>query len=288
VTEETAQTAQATLTVNGASVVVPASARLLSALRDRLGLTGAKPGCGEGVCGACTVLVDGQPARSCQLSVSAVSGLVTTIEAMGAGPALHPVQRAFAEEGAGQCGYCTPGMILATVALLEQDPRPDDAAIDAALAGHICRCGGYPRIRRAVHRAARLGGCGGRKTIVAGQEPDRWGPPEPGQPHYRPDAPWDLTPPADCDWFGALGDGLVVVLEPPAPDAPRTTARGAWMHIAGDGLVTAFTGKVDVGQDNRTALRLLVAEELDVPVDQVRLAMGDTDVCPHDLGTFGC
>ncbi len=125
------------------------------------------------------------------------------------------------------------------------------------------------------------------RTIVPGQEPDRWGPPEPGQPHYRPDAPWDLTPPADCDWFGALGDGLVVVLEPPEPDAARTTARGAWMHLAGDGLVTAFTGKVDVGQDNRTALRLLVAEELGVPVDRVRLAMGDTDVCPHDLGTFG-
>ncbi|HET7017548.1 MAG TPA: molybdopterin cofactor-binding domain-containing protein [Streptosporangiaceae bacterium] len=285
--EETVINAATTLTVNGTAEVVPAAARLLSTLRDQLGLTGAKPGCGEGVCGACTVLVDRQPMRSCQLSASEVGGAVTTIEGIGAGPVLHPVQRAFAEEGAAQCGYCTPGMILATVALLDRDPRPDDAAIDAALAGQICRCGGYPRIRRAVYRAARLGECGGLRRVVAGQEPDRWGPPEPGQPHYRPAAPWDLTPTVDRDWFGALGDGLVVVLEPPEPSAARTTARGAWMHISCDGLVTAFTGKVDVGQDNRTALRLLVAEELEVSVDQVRLAMGDTDVCPHDLGTFG-
>jgi isoquinoline 1-oxidoreductase len=265
---------------------------LLSALRDQLGLTGAKPGCGEGVCGACTVLVDGRPARSCQLPSSAVDGVITTIEGVSAGqasgqPALHPVQQAFAEEGAAQCGYCTPGMILATIALLERDPRPDDSAIDTALAGHICRCGGYPRIRRAVHRAAQLADCGGRKDCRQGPESDRWGPPEPGQPHYRPAGPWDLTPASDRDWFGALGDGLVVVLEPPEPSAARSTARGAWIHLASDGLVTAFTGKVDVGQDNRTALRLLVAEELGVPVDQVRLAMGDTDVCPHDLGTFG-
>jgi nicotinate dehydrogenase subunit B len=287
VAEETIMKAGTTLTVNGTTEVVCPSARLLPTLRDQLGLTGAKPGCGEGVCGACTVLVDGQPARSCQLSAGAAGRAVTTIEGIGAGAVLHPVQRAFAEEGAAQCGYCTPGMILATVALLERDPRPDDAAIDAALAGHICRCGGYPRIRRAVHRAARLGDRGGLRTFPAGQEPDRWGPPEPEPPGYRPDAPWDLTPAVDRDWFGALGDGLVVVLEPPEPGAARTTARGAWMHLAGDGLVTAFTGKVDVGQDNRTALRLLVAEELGVPVDQVRLAMGDTDVCPHDFGTFG-
>jgi len=287
VAEETVIKGETTLTVNETTEIVPASASLLSTLRDQLGLTGAKPGCGEGACGACTVLVDGQPARSCQISASEVSGAVTTIEGIGAGRVLHPVQRALAEEGAAQCGYCTPGMILAAVALLDRDPRPDDAAIDSALAGNICRCGGYPRIRRAVHRAARLGDCGDLKRVPAGQEPDRWGPPEPGQPHYRPAAPWDLTPAVDRDWFGALGDGLVVVLEPPEPGAARTTARGAWMHVAGDGLVTAFTGKVDVGQDNRTALRLLVAEELDIPVDQVRLAMGDTDVCPHDLGTFG-
>lgn len=273
------------LTVNGTTTTVPASAQLLSVLRDHLGLTGAKPGCGEGVCGACTVLVDGKPARACQLAGSAVDGAITTIEGIGAGPALHPVQRAFAEEGAAQCGYCTPGMILATIALLDRDPRPDDAAIDAALAGHICRCGGYPRIRRAVHRAAGLGESGGRKDHLDGPESDRWGPPEPGQAHYRPAAPWDLTPAADRDWFGALGDGLVVVLEPPGTGG--TTARGAWIHLACDGVVTAFTGKVDVGQDNRTALRLLVAEELGVPIDRVRLAMGDTDVCPHDLGTFG-
>ena len=285
--DEPVVSATASLSVNGTVVTVPASVPLLAALRDQLGLTGAKPGCGEGACGACTVLVDGQPARSCQLTGSSVDGAITTIEGVSPQTTLHPVQRAFAEEGAAQCGYCTPGMILATIALLERDPRPDDAAIDTALAGHICRCGGYPRIRGAVHRAARLADFGGRKDNRQDQESDRWGPPEPGQSHYRPAEPWDLTPAAGRDWFGALGDGLVVVLEPPEPSAARTTTHGAWIHLASDGLVTAFTGKVDIGQDNRTALRLLVAEELGVPVDRVRLAMGDTNVCPHDLGTFG-
>ncbi len=100
--------------------------------------------------------------------------------------------------------------------------------------------------------------------------------------------PWDLTDPADRDWFAILGEGLVVTLDP-GQDADGTwsTARAAWLHISQDGLVTAFTGKVDVGQDNRTALRMLVAEELGVPLDRVRLAMGDTDLCPFDMGTFG-
>ena len=97
-----------------------------------------------------------------------------------------------------------------------------------------------------------------------------------------------MSEPADRDWFGVLGDGLVVVLPPQEP-APGTwsTSGGAWLHVTSDGIVTAFTGKVDVGQDNRTALRLLVAEELRVPLEQVRLAMGDTDLCPYDMGTFG-
>src|SRR5215469_1743119 len=287
-----------TLIVNGTRSVVPASAQLLSALRDQLGLTGAKLGCGEGECGACTVLADGEPIRSCQLTAGlAAERDIVTIEGIGEPGQLHTVQLAFAEEGAAQCGYCTPGVILSSVALLARTPDPSDADVDVALAGHICRCGGYPRIRRAVHRAAQATG----SPDYLGQPPipapsDRWGPPDPGESHYRPARPWDMTPAADRDWFGALGDGLVVVLEPPAPTAAGppargapgwTTARGAWLHLSPEGVVTAFTGKVDVGQDNRTALRLLVAEELGIPVAQVRLAMGDTDVCPFDMGTFG-
>ncbi len=279
-----------TIFINGIARAAPSSAQLLSVLRDQLGLTGAKPGCGEGACGACTVLLDGEPVRSCQVTAGSGAGRsVTTIEGLGAGPGLHPVQLAFASEGAAQCGYCSPGLILSCAALLARSADPDDAEIDAALAGHICRCGGYPRFRRAVHQAAVYQSAGHQAAVltsggVAGPEADRWGPPQPDRPHFRPARPWDLTPAADRDWFGALGDGLVVVLE---PDESGTTARGAWLHVSPAGLVTAFTGKVDVGQDNRTALRLLVAEELGVPLAQVRLAMGDTDVCPFDRGTFG-
>jgi nicotinate dehydrogenase subunit B len=291
--------AQTTLTVNGAPALLPASAPLLSALRDRLGLTGAKPGCGEGSCGACTVLVDGEPARSCQLTVGSAAGQdVTTIEGLGGPDGSHPVQRAFADEDAAQCGYCTPGFILSASALLEASPAPDDAEVDAALAGHICRCGGYQRIRRAIHRAAANDSDGPTPLSRSSDNPaeagpwaglataDRWQTKDPPGTLYRPERPWDLTPTADRDWFGALGDGLVVVLEPPG-DETWTTARGAWLHVSQDGIVTAFTGKVDVGQDNSTALRLLVAEELRVPLASVRLVMGDTDVCPFDSGTFG-
>jgi aerobic-type carbon monoxide dehydrogenase small subunit (CoxS/CutS family) len=144
--------ARVMLTVNGTDRLVSSSALLLFALRDELGLTGAKPGCGEGACGSCTVLVDGEPVRACQQQAGSMVGrLITTIEGLADGQRLHPVQRAFAELGAAQCGYCTPGMILSTVALLASDPDPDDAAINEGMAGHICRCGCYSRIRRAVH-----------------------------------------------------------------------------------------------------------------------------------------
>lgn len=129
---------------------------LLSYLRYDLGLTGTKYGCGEGLCGACTVLVDGQPLRSCMASVdSVVGGSVTTIEALASETALHPVQQAFVDESAMQCGYCIPGFIMAAVDLLNREERPTTAQIREALAEHICRCGCYQRIERAVEQAAR-------------------------------------------------------------------------------------------------------------------------------------
>jgi isoquinoline 1-oxidoreductase len=287
------------LTVNGTDRLVPSSAVLLFALRDELGLTGAKPGCGEGACGSCTVLVDGEPVRACQQQAGSMAGRrITTIEGLADGERLHPVQRAFAALGAAQCGYCTPGMILSTVALLASDPEPDDSAINEGLAGNICRCGCYSRIRQAVHRAVSLttagehgavqaepAGHGVAASVAGSSAADRWGPPEPGSDGYRPSRPWDLTEPAERDWFGALGDGLVVVAPPSA--GTWSTSGGAWLHIGTSGIVTAFTGKVDVGQDNRTALRQLVAEELRIPLAQVRLTMADTDLCPYDMGTFG-
>jgi aerobic-type carbon monoxide dehydrogenase small subunit (CoxS/CutS family) len=129
--------------------------RLLDVLREELQLTGTKYGCGEGQCGACLVYLDGEPARSCLLPVKAADGKsVTTIEGLARGEALHPVQEAFLEEGAMQCGYCTSGMILAAAALLKDKPSPTDEDIVAGMNGHLCRCNGYVKIVRAVRRAA--------------------------------------------------------------------------------------------------------------------------------------
>jgi aerobic-type carbon monoxide dehydrogenase small subunit (CoxS/CutS family) len=149
------------LTVNGVRRDVDAlpEARLLEVLRDELDLTGTKYGCGEGQCGACTVLVDGQPTRSCLAPATAAVGkAVTTIEGLEEKGRLHPVQAAFLDKGAAQCGYCTPGMILEAVALLQRDPEPSETEIQSAMEGHICRCGGHNRIVDAVRQAGSASG----------------------------------------------------------------------------------------------------------------------------------
>jgi aerobic-type carbon monoxide dehydrogenase small subunit (CoxS/CutS family) len=146
-----------TLTVNGIGRTVTTDPQrpLLDVLREDLHLTGTKYGCGEGRCGACIVLMDGKPARSCVVPVSlADRKSITTIEGLAKGDSLHPVQEAFLEEGAMQCGYCTPGMILSAVALLQDKPNPTDEEIIAGMNGHICRCNGYVKIMNAVRRAA--------------------------------------------------------------------------------------------------------------------------------------
>ena len=146
------------LTVNGQEHEVAAAGDmpLLWALRDLLGLTGTKYGCGMAQCGACTVHADGKPLRSCVTPLAAVAGrAITTIEGLSR-DATHAVQRAWIEHDVVQCGYCQSGQIMAAVALLAATPSPSDADIDAALAGNLCRCGTYPRIRAAVHRAAEL------------------------------------------------------------------------------------------------------------------------------------
>jgi aerobic-type carbon monoxide dehydrogenase small subunit (CoxS/CutS family) len=148
------------LVVNGkpVEVDVDADTPLLWVLRDRLGLTGTKFGCGIAQCGACTVHVDDQARRSCVLPVGDLAGhAVTTIEALGAAlgaHGLHAVQQAWLAENVPQCGYCQAGQIMTTVALLRANPDPSDEDIDSALSANLCRCGTYPRIRRAVHRAA--------------------------------------------------------------------------------------------------------------------------------------
>jgi aerobic-type carbon monoxide dehydrogenase small subunit (CoxS/CutS family) len=145
------------LTVNGEgrTVTTEPERPLLDVLREDLGLTGTKYGCGEGVCGACTVLMDGSPVRSCITPAAKAEGKsITTIEGLADGDRLHPVQEAFMADGVLQCGYCGPGMILTTVALLRQNPRPTDEQIVEALNGNICRCCCYPDILAAVRRAA--------------------------------------------------------------------------------------------------------------------------------------
>lgn len=135
-------------------VEAPDDMPLLWVLRDLVGLTGAKYGCGEGVCGACTVLLDGAAVPSCQLDVSRIRGrAVTTIEGLSADGG-HPLQRAWIAEDVPQCGYCQAGQIMGAAALLAARPKPTDAEIDTAMAGHVCRCGTYVRIRAAIHRAA--------------------------------------------------------------------------------------------------------------------------------------
>lgn len=146
------------LRVNGTEylVALDPDRNLLYVLREELGLTGTKYGCGEGECGACKVLLDGVAVRACQTPVGeAIGHSITTIEGLAYGDRLHPVQQAFIDAGAFQCGFCTPGMIIAVAALLTHNPAPTDTEVRAALDGNLCRCGGYLRILDAVQRASR-------------------------------------------------------------------------------------------------------------------------------------
>ncbi len=148
---------QVTLRVNGAArtVEIAPAETLLSVLRDTLDLTGTKYGCGEGFCGACTVLIDGQPVKSCQPKASMLEGkAIATIESLAQGETLHPLQAAFLKHEALQCGYCTSGMIMAGVALLKSNPAPTEEAIAKAMDRNVCRCGTYPRIVAAIRDAA--------------------------------------------------------------------------------------------------------------------------------------
>lgn len=180
------------LDINGKSIEVnvPADTPLLWVLREEAGLPGTKYGCGRALCGACTVHVDGAPKRSCVTPVGAVVGKpITTIEGLASGNELHPVQQAWMEENVPQCGYCQAGQIMTATALLRKRPDPTDAEIDAAMSGNLCRCGTYPRIRRAIHRAAKAMQEAGAPPVVttpppaaSSSAPATTTPPESGAP----------------------------------------------------------------------------------------------------------
>ena len=146
------------LIVNGTryDIDLPEDVPLLWVLRDEIGLTGTKYGCGVAACGACTVRIDGEAVRSCQVPLGDVWGEVTTIEGLGTPDAMAAIQRAWAEHQVAQCGYCQSGQIMQAAALLAETPAPTDDEIDAAMQGNLCRCGTYPRIRAAIHSAAQM------------------------------------------------------------------------------------------------------------------------------------
>ncbi len=266
---------------------------LLELLREDFGLTGPRLGCGEGACGACTVLVGSRAVQACQVEARTAAGQrITTVEGLAEDGVLHPVQQAWLETGAMQCGFCTSGWLTGTAALLARVPEPDDARIDAELAGHLCRCCAYPRIRRAVHRAAEL--MDHPELLEAAPTPGSAGPAAGGQAgtavadaDSRPARPWDLRRDEPASFGPAMPEGLLAVVADTGGEPGFGGPDDAWVHVGADGAITAFTGKVEAGQGTRTALALLVAEELAVPASAVRLEMADTDVSPFDLGTFG-
>jgi nicotinate dehydrogenase subunit B len=272
-----------TIIVNGQprEVTKRAGQSLLELLRDDLGLTGPKLGCGEGSCGACTVMVGSRAVQACQLPAADAAGQrITTVEGLAEDGILHPVQQAWLETGAMQCGYCTPGWLTGAAALLARVSHPDDERIDAELEGHVCRCCTYPRIRRAVHRAAELM-----------EQPELLQPvphAEPGTPlEVRLARPWDLGGKDAGSFAAAMPEGLIAIVAPDGDSAGPGAPDDAWVHIGADSAITAFTGKVEAGQGTRTALALLVAEELAVSPAAVTVAMADTDAAPFDYGTFG-
>src|ERR1035437_3625756 len=270
------------LNVNGSSRTIDADAdiSLLSVLRDQLDLTGSKYGCGEGQCGACTVLVDGNPRRSCITPVGAVGQKqITTIEGLAQGDSLHPLQKAFLEEAAMQCAYCTSGMIMTAVSLLRANPNPS------------------------AYRGCNPKGGEGHEPFHEGvrpmsDKPDFQIPLEPQR--YELTAPPAYRFEVDRrEFFKFFGAGILIVgvlknahALQESGDVRRTDESlpkeiGVWLPLGENDAVTVYTGKVEVGQNIRTSLSQCVAEELHVPVNRIQMVMGDTQLTPFDMGTFG-
>jgi aerobic-type carbon monoxide dehydrogenase small subunit (CoxS/CutS family) len=236
------------LTVNGAerSVTCEPDTPLLDVLRHDLGLAGPKFGCGTGLCGACFVLIEGRARTSCDLPVLAVGGPVTTVEGLRGGDRLHPVQQAFIDEQAAQCGYCTSGMVVAAVGLLRDRPAPTEQEVREALDGNLCRCGAHGRIIRAVQKtAARTSGGSAvvprpaAGQILASQVPARG-----GQSGEGP----VLAPPSGSSGPPVAESGVQSSASPLPADLAANPVLARWLDFSRDGEVTIRVGKVEYGQ----------------------------------------
>ncbi len=224
---------------------------LLTVLRNHLGLKGAKYACGQEQCGACNVLIDGNAVPSCHVSAASVQGSeIVTIEGLGGPENLHPLQEAFIEEQATQCGYCTPGMVIAAQGLLNRVRYPTEGQIDEALDGHLCRCGTHERVRRAI------------KLRVA----------RPADNLLYETRDLEPLPEQTRELSRSLQDN---------PDLD------SWIKINPDETITVCSGKVEYGQGIKTALAQIAAEELDVSFKRIRMLMGDSERTPDEGLTVG-
>jgi nicotinate dehydrogenase subunit B len=275
------------LTVNGAERAVSCEpdTPLLDVLRHDLGLTGPRFGCGIGRCGTCFVVVEGRAHASCDLPVSAVAGQVTTVEGLADGERLHPVQQAFIDEQAAQCGYCTSGMVIAAVGLLREHPAPTEEQVREALDGHLCRCGTQGRIVRAVLNAAATM-ADGRATP---QPPQAWEvlvsqvPAGDTQPTEGP----TLAPPSGSSSPVVAESGVASSVSPLPADLAANPVLAQWLDFSREGEVTIRTGKVEYGQGIWTALAQVAAEELEVALARVRVAPVSTASSPNEGITAG-
>ncbi len=271
------------LTVNGAerTVTCEPDTPLLDVLRHDLGLAGPKFGCGMGLCGACFVLIEGRARSSCDLPVSAVGGPVITAEGLPSSDGrLHPVQEAFIDEQAAQCGYCTSGMVMAAVGLLCDRPTPTEQEVRAALDGNLCRCGTHDRIIRAVQKAAAHTSGGSAVVprpsagqVLASQVPA--GGTQPGE------GPMLAPRPAVSE------SGVQSSVSPLPADLAANPVLARWLDFSRDGEVTVRIGKVEYGQGIWTALAQVAAEELQVALARVRVASVSTSTSPGEGITAG-
>jgi len=276
------------LTVNGAerSVTCEPDTPLLDVLRHDLGLAGPKFGCGMGLCGACLVLIEGRARASCDLPVSAVGGPVTTVEGLPDGDGgLHPVQQAFIDEQAAQCGYCTSGMVMAAAGLLRECPAPTEQEVREALDGNLCRCGTHGRIIRAVQKAGAQtsGGSAVVPRPAAGQVLASQVPSDGAQPGEGP----RLAPPSDSPRPPVAESGVPSSASALPADLAANPVLARWLDFSRDGEVTIRIGKVEYGQGIWTALAQVAAEELQVTLARVQMAPVSTSTSPNEGITAG-